>query len=142
MTESRVVPGGTPKWVRDATANDSDKSFTVPAGKTWNMMMVRFDLTNTATVGDRRPSLVITPAGGGSFTIFTGVALAASATGRYVCSFTGVSDDYATTSYLVAMNFAPMILPAGSVVRVYDLSTIDPAADDLTVDLHYVEYDA
>jgi len=132
---------GTPTFYYDATTNDSDKTFTVPAGKVWALKMIRATFVNSATVGDRRPNLTITPFGAGAMSLITAVALAASATGNYLFSFSGCTDDSATANHLLQMGFPEMILSAGSTIRVYDLMAIDAAADDLTVTIHYVEYD-
>ena len=132
---------GTPKWMYDATANDSDKSFTVPTGKIWAMISGRASLTTTATVGNRTPQIRITD-GTNTVAIVSAPNLAASTTGNYPISFAGATDDFARSSETMLASFDPLILPAGYVIRVYDSSAVDVAADDLTVVLHYVEYDA
>lgn len=140
---------GTPRWVRDAALNDSDKSFTVPAGKVWDIKKVYGELTCTATVGNRFLCVSVTD---GTNVIFRSVNSAGVASQEININllFTGGTfyDANALTDLAGnAQNLSrsqcvgPMILPAGYVIRVYDLSGIDPAADDLTVVLHYVEYD-
>jgi len=140
MTKEYPWGKGTVKWTRDATTNDSDKSFTVPTGKIWHMIGIRFYLTATATVGNRIPSIYVAPDGANYFVYFQGAALTASNTGQYMVSFQGVSDDF-TAAAAVVQGSMPMILPAGAIVRVYDVGAVDAAADDMVVLLHYVEYD-
>lgn len=142
---------GTPKWVRDATLNDSDKSFTVPAGKAWDVKLIEASLTATATVGNRQLIALITNG--------TNVVWASTWAGNITASQVGMlslhnAQTTGTVATTVALDGAtaptaarqdsipPMILPAGYVVRVFDRGVIDAAADDLIVVLHYVEYDA
>ena len=133
---------GTPKWVRDAALNDSDKTFTVPAGKVWLMRAIYNKLVTTATVGNRLLSVMFAPDGTNAETWFSGPNHAASTTQRYRMSFEGVTDDIVVNDGGVIMGFPVMVLPAGATIRIYDSAAIDAAADDLTVVLHYVEYDA
>ena len=143
---------GTPKWVRDATANDSDKSFTVPAGKIWVLTSIYYELACTATVGNRSPRITITDE---SNVIFAGpgpAALTANQTGTgflttklsapgTTVGYNLVYSTLATPNSTVYSFLPELKLSSGSVVRVYDSAAIDPAADDLIVVLHYVEYD-
>lgn len=143
---------GTPVWVRDATLNDSDKTFTVPAGKIWRMLSIDAELVATATVGNRVLTAIITD---GANTVQNGVRsgnITASQRGRYRVIFGsaifGTTQDAvpafsgSQANVVVYGPMPSMILTAGCVIRVLDLAAIDAAADDLTVVLHYVEYDA
>jgi len=145
MSEERVIPGGTPKWVRDATANDSDKSFTVPAGKVWEMLFMSGDLSTTATVGNRVLVIAIAPDGTNSVRQIISGSIAASGTAGCIVtcgSVTSIITLALTTTTRYTVGVSRMLLPAGAVIRIYDAATIDAAADDLTVVLHYIEYDA
>jgi len=141
---------GVPKWTRDATANDSDKSFTVPAGKAWVLKHVEGLLINTATVGNRFLRIAITTAAGDELFSLDTAAVAASQLGQCMlydgAALTATPYRTHSINNYNVMQVAPLphdtILPAGTIVRVWDVSAIDPAADDLTVILHYVEYDA
>jgi len=152
MSKDRPWGKGTPTWTRDATANDSDKTFTVPAGKLRMLLSVHAELTATATVGNRALVVLITD---GTDTVF-----ASPKTASITATNTGVLNLYAdsglfttTAGYVPKLNGdAPavgtgagvnaLLLPAGYVIRIYDAAAVDAAADDLTVVLHYVEYDA
>lgn len=142
-------PGGTVKWVRDAVANDSDKSFVVPAGKIWALNAVVAMLVATATVGTRVLSVCITD---GTNVLYNcnGCAIAASQTGTlelhlgggyFVANAAKQVFAVGTISAGTQNSVAAMFLPAGYVVHVLDLGAIDAAADDMTVVLHYTEYD-
>ena len=130
---------GTPAWVVDATLNDSDKSWTVPAGKVRVYNYIFAYLQTTATVGNRVMRVSITD---GTTEIFRFSAdnLAASLTGRFCWFVGGIDDPAASVDSHCA--FPELCLLPGYVIRVYDSAAIDAAADDLTVALHYVEYDA
>jgi hypothetical protein len=153
-TSSRFPWGkGTPRWVRDATLNDSDKPFTVPAGKIWKLIGIWIDFTASGVAGNRILQVNIT---NGTDNIFIGPKSAAIATGvvaEYVLfKDYNVFNTLATNAPWLAnggtaniASIAPMpelYLPAGYVVRAYDYAAVDAAADDMTVVLHYIEYDA
>ena len=129
---------GTPTWVRDATLNDSDKSFTVPTGKVHDLKFVYVQFAATATVGSRTVAVVITDGTNEVLRCTAGSQVTASATARFIFGQTTMDGYTGTTSEPLP----GCLLPAGYVVRVYDVSAIDAAADDMTVVLHYVEYDA
>ena len=144
---------GTPTWVRDATLNDSDKSFTVPAGKVWVLSQVMATLVATATAGNRVLTAMITNGTNAVHTSKPTGNIAASGSGTLCLSTTfsvstaphrRISDDAVSASAVGLSDSLPYpcVLPAGYVVRVWDVAAIDAAADDLTVVLHYVEYDA
>jgi hypothetical protein len=148
---ARTYPAGNLVWVRDATLNDSDKSFTVPANKRWNVRYIHGEITCTATVGNRSLAIIINDG--------TNNVLAAPKTANITASQTGVINAYsdggifATTAGYVpllsaatpnvgtAASIGAMILPAGYVIRVYDFAAVDAAADDMTVVLQYEELD-
>ena len=132
---------GTPKWTRDANANDSDKSFTVPTGKVWDMKLIRMRLQTTATVGNRLLLISIAADGTNYNTFFNSGIVAASQDNNYLAGFNNITDDLAVQIFNISQGFPQMILPAGAIIRIYDSAAIDAAADDLTVVLHYVEYD-
>lgn len=145
------MPAGTPKQIYDATANDSDKSFTVPAGKVWDLTEVDAEIVCTATVGNRTLQIIITDGTNNRFLTIPTAAITASQQGRAVLTNAASSttafgmrrldnsgnDNQISTHPLPK----PYYLPAGWVIRVYDSAAIDAAADDLTVQLRYTEYD-
>jgi len=140
---------GTPVWERDATANDSDKSFTVPTGKVRRYLTIAAQLVCTATVGNRSLRVNITNGTDLVYQFMHSGNITASQNGAlYIESpgSTGTQIRYgpgtATPSVGKQETMPELILPAGYVIRVYDSGAIDAAADDLTVVLHYVEYDA
>jgi len=45
------------------------------------------------------------------------------------------------TAVQITGPFPDVILTAGMAIRVWDLTAVDAAADDMVVVLHYIEYD-
>ena len=153
MTEIRTTPGGTVKWSRDATANDSDKIvLTVPTGKLVRLIDVAGTIVNTATVGNRtlrvdigngtnviwysQISANITASQRGSIRIrFSGAAMTVYTSAQY-----GLDGNYENIN--ISQTGPEMWLPAGYTVRIWDTAAIDAAADDLTTVIEYIEYDA
>jgi len=143
MTEHKVIPGGTFKvLVHEATANDSDKTSTVPTGKMWDIAGVNALLATTATVGNRNVRCVITD---GTNTVWVAAGNAVqAASGSVYYKF--VPGGYAHSSSSLNSETAasalpnPCVLMPGWTIRIYDVAAIDAAADDLTVDILGVEY--
>ena len=143
---------GTPKWTRDAALNDSDKSFTVPAGKIWTAVLSYAQLTASAAVGNRVLMMAITDGTNELYNSEVTSSIAATQVGQLIVQFGDVQANSnvhrllgtpATAANVTRTSNAPdMILPAGYVIHVWDTAAIDAAVDDLTVVLHYVEYDA
>jgi len=150
-----TVEGGTPKVIYDGTANDSDKTFTVPNGKVWRLSYVHAEIKCTATAGNRAFRVAI-------YNTTPNLVLPYLAcTTVFTATQTGVIEEYvgATFSTTAAQvpplldDFTPtqvkrvaippdLYLPAGYYIRVADMAAVDAAADDVWVVLHYIEYDA
>ena len=119
----------------DAALNDSDKAFAVPAGKEWEIFFIQATLISTATVGNRQMRLEI--GDGSNLFLFKnwGAVQAASLTRNYYAA-AGLPDDVAfDAGGRIRMLFEGrgIILPAAWTVRLYDVTAVDAAADDLTV---------
>jgi len=153
MGSKQVVtrPGGTAKWTRDATTNDSDKSFTVPTGKEWEIVGIHVEIACTATVGNRQLRVLITDGTNNIHATTPSSAITANQTGVLELQ-TNHAVIAAGVSYVLASGTAPNVgqsgvlnrlrLPAGYVIRAYDFNAVDAAADDMIVVLHYIEYEA
>ena len=151
---ARTLPAGTPTWVRDATLNDSDKSFTVPANKRWILKYIAATIECSATVGNRvlearitngadivaigPRSGVITAGQDASYQYSTG-GLASSTATDMASLFDGQGVN--VTKITAAIPLDGYALPGGYVVRVLDVGAIDVAADDMVVVLYYEELD-
>lgn len=118
----------------DETADDSDKSFTVPASTEAIAMSVRVELTTTATVGNRQITLLFTTGAGVTLlAIKAGTTQAASLT-RYYNFAIGLPDllGFRDTSSLMTP-LPSLKLVAGYILRVYDSAAVDATHDDMLV---------
>ena len=120
--------------VNDATADDSDKTFTVPASTIWESLFVVVTLVTTATVGNRKMRLEL---GDGTnlwwFKEWTPLQ-AASLTRNYFAAL-GLPDDAAfDANGRARMELEPRFaLAAAWTIRLFDVNAIAAAADDMTV---------
>lgn len=136
MTPRSVLVDVAPSLiVSDAALNDSDKLFTVGAGKEWEISFITASLISTATVGNRQMRLEI----GDGTNLFWfknwGLVQAASLTRTYYAG-PSLPDDTAFDAggrTRILLEPSRIILPAGWTIRVYDSAAIAAAADDLTV---------
>jgi hypothetical protein len=123
----------------DELANDSDKSFTIPAANEWQILGIYVDLTTTANVGDRQLELRITNAAGIVVARYvTSVIQAASLNRTYL--FAPACNEllgFRDTDYLSTTISTGSIFQAGDVIRIYDNNAIQPAADDMLVRIRY-----
>ena len=120
--------------VFDDTANDSDKSFTVPAGEMWKLMYANAKLVTTATVGNRQLRFAVTDPNGNEVGYISAGAVQAASLTRSYGFLQGI---YRETAFIDGMLQIPipmdLYLPAGSTIRFYDSAAIAAAADDMTV---------
>ena len=124
------------KLIREATANDSDKSFTVPGAETWKVMFGHVILASTATVGNRQ--LLITVADENSniiFNTYAGAVQVASNTYNYTLAQSATRETTVVANSLQVPIPQDLILLPGYTIRVYDVTAVDAAADDMTVSL-------
>ena len=120
--------------VGDATANDSDKTYTVPAGRAYTVRSIGVRLVTDATVGNRQLDILITDASDNLHLKFAaGAVQAASLTRDYVFG-PGLPNDTAFAAGAMARAIPQdLVVPGGFKIRVYDSAAIAAAADDLTV---------
>ena len=122
---------------RDVAANDSDKTFTVPAATQWDVYSVYVKCVSTATAGNRQIAIEIDDGTNVFAVSFIGTVQAASLT-RFYMFARGLGRLTATdgpTAYTMLWCALPQLpwLPAGYRIRVYDVAAIDAAADDMDV---------
>lgn len=130
-----------PKLVSDTANDDSDKTFTVPSGKTWEIKWVWVELVTTATVGNRQIVVVaLDNANDVIATVNAGAVQAASITRNYLFAHhVGDLTSFRNTTYLT--NPIPeFILPQAFAIRVYDIAAVAAAADDMVVHMLVREY--
>jgi hypothetical protein len=118
----------------DATADDSDKTYVVPAGKAWLLRSVYAQLVSTATVGNRQLDILLTDGSDNALARYkAGAVQAASLTREYVFAPQHPQETGFTGTTMLRALGEGLILPAGYKVRVFDSAAIAAAADDLTV---------
>src|SRR3972149_9551127 len=119
--------------VTDEVLDDSDKTFTVPAGEIWIPQFLSVNYVSTATVGNRQVRVDI---GDGTRVLWFkefGAVQAASLTRNYYAAV-DLPDDVAFDSGgRIQMKVVEHTLPAGYTIRVYDVAAIAAAADDMKV---------
>ena len=122
--------------ISDVAANDSDKSFTVPANYQYHILSVFVTLVTTATVGDRQ--MVVEAQTGAAALIGqqrAGAVQAASLTYYYQFSPSCADLTAMRDATYLSTPLPLLLLPATYVLRVYDNAAVDAAADDMSVQI-------
>lgn len=124
----------------DDTLNDSDKTFTVPAGRLWWVQLIFIDFTSTAIVGFRIIRIFITT--DGTNTVLSHqlpIAQAASLNRRF--TFAPAYPENTAFNGFDALFPLPtrLLIPAGGTIRILDNSAIDPTADDMLIRIQHDE---
>ena len=118
----------------DETADDSDKTFTVPASTEWQILWIWVEYTSTAAAGDRQLEIQVQDAAADVIANLAraGVVQAASLT-RYYQFGPGLADlgAFRDTDYLTTPIPPTTILQAGDILRIYDNNAVAAAADDM-----------
>ena len=118
----------------DAAANDSDKTLTVPAGKTWVLQFLSA-LFVTTGAGTRQMRVEI---GDGTNLLWFkefGATHGAGLTRNYYAA-PDLPDDVAFDGDgRIRMQLEAHVLPAGYTIRIFDSAAIAPTVDDLTIRL-------
>ena len=129
-----------PSLEADETADDSDKSFTVPADTEWTVKWLWVELVTSADVGDRQLEIqILDNAADVIGQVRASVVQAASLT-RYYLLAPHVTElaAFRDTDYLSTI-MPEWILPAGYQVRVWDNNAVAAAADDMVVQMQVLE---
>lgn len=126
---------------RDATANDSDKTFTVPAGTLWWIHGILIDYSATSTVGNRSAVAHFRDTADNLILAARYSSNITAGQNRIISFHTGGANATGNISKHVLAGIPNrLILPAGYDVRVHDAAAIDAAADDMTVALLYDQF--
>jgi len=127
---------------RDATSNDSDKTFTVPADTQWKVLWVYVDFTATASAGNR---FIRVQFRGTSDEIIMAAhadaATAATVKNRYLFAG-GLQEREIDINFQVAPLPIDGWLSAGQDIRVFDSQAVAASADDMEVSIMVEEIDA
>jgi len=122
--------------LEDLTADDSDKTFTVPASIEYQILWIWVELTSDATVGDRQLEIEVQNSGADVIAEWAraGIVQAASLTRNYLFA-PAISDlgTFRDTDYLTTPIPSGGFLQAGDILRVFDNNVVAVAADDMIV---------
>ena len=132
-----IVDTWSPLLVSDETADDSDKSFTVPANYMYQVLWIWVELTTTATVGNRQMVVELQDDGADIIAQWRAGAVQAASLTRYYCFAPSNADltAFRDTDYLMTPIPPTVVLPASYVIRVYDNNAVAAAADDMVVQM-------
>lgn len=124
------------KQLYDAALGDSDKSFIVPTGRRYRLLYGQITLTSTAVVGDRRIAIeIIDAASNIAYKSISGAVQAASLTNEYHLTVNQSRELAFIAGHIAVPVPQELILLPGWSFRVYDTVAVDPAADDMIVNL-------
>jgi len=122
----------------DETADDSDKTFTVPAAKEYQILWIWVEFTSTATAGNRQLVIELQDAAGDVIAqaARAGVIQAASLSRNYLFA-PAVADmvTFRDTDYTTCPIPPTVFLGAGQKIRIYDKAAVAAAADDMIVQM-------
>lgn len=126
----------TPSLQAEETADDSDKTFTVPASIIWAIQSIWVELTTTATVGARQIEIMFTDGSDDVIGVaHPAVTQAASLTYNYMFGL-GLPDLQVLRDSTYLQSSLPMMyLPAGYKIRIRDNNAVAAAADDMVVQM-------
>ena len=132
-----VVDTWSPLLVADETADDSDKSFTVPANYMYQVLWIWVELTSDANAGNRQMTIELQDDAADVIAQWRAGAVQAASLTRYYCFAPSNADltAFRDTTFLMTPIPPTVVLPASYVVRVYDSAAISAAGDDMVVQL-------
>lgn len=135
----QTVALGIPSTTQDITADDSDKTFTVPVSEEWTILSIMIEFTSTATAGNRQMRVRYTDDADARLAEINAGAVQAASLSRFYTFAPGVVDQAAFVGTALSTALPQMILSAGQKIRVLDSAAIDAAADDMTVRIQYLK---
>ncbi|MBU2177436.1 MAG: hypothetical protein KJ556_20280 [Gammaproteobacteria bacterium] len=122
----------------DEAADDSDKTFTVTAAQEWQIQSIWVELTSSADAGNRQLCVELQDSASDVIGQWRAGAVQAASLTRYYMFSQAPLDltAFRDTDYLCTP-IAPLTLPPGYKIRVYDKAAIAAAADDMIIQLAY-----
>jgi hypothetical protein len=122
-------------------ADNSNKTFTVPANREWQILRVFVKYSSTATVGNRQVGYRMETAGGVTIARYLASVVQAASLVRYYQFAPGCADllGFRDTDMLNINIGVGELMSATQVLRVWDNKAIAAAADDMDVHLLYAE---
>lgn len=123
------------------TADNSNKTFTVPANREWQILRVFVKYVSTATVGNRQIGYRIETSGGATIARYLASVVQTASLTRYYQFAPGCADllGFRDTDMLNINIGVGELMVATQILRVWDNKAIAAAADDMDVHLVYAE---
>ena len=133
---------GARRTILDEALNDPDKTITVPAGKSWQVLSVLLEYTADANAGNRQIELQVLDADSNLLGISDASAVQTASSTEYYHFLPGLStpvETFATEHYLPYPG--PQMLFAGDQL-VFDDTADVAAGDDTAVRIAVLEFEA
>jgi len=145
---STVIVSGTTSesWrvalTQDEANNDSDKTFTVPAGQEWQVLWVWVEFasfTGTAANPSRQVEIQLQDAANDVIGAWQPAQTQSNAQTRNYLFAPGLPDllAFRDTSYLMTPIPPTLFLSAGQQIRIWDNNAVDASNDDMNIQLQY-----
>jgi hypothetical protein len=119
----------------DVTANDSDKTFTVPADTEWQVRSIWTELISDSNAGNRQITIEMQDSGSVVIGKFNAGAVQAQDLTRYYMFAPSLELMVAFVGTYISFPLPPMFLAEGFKVRVYDSAVIAPTTDDMSIQM-------
>lgn len=127
---------------QDLLANDSDKTFTVPANHLWIVNWIMVNYLATATAGNRDLVCNVLDDSANLLSRFTTGTTIIANDQRHIVWGGAHSTLNDASQQVIGGPFVPnLILLPGYQLRVFDFTAVDPAADDMGVTIGRQEID-
>jgi hypothetical protein len=135
---AKVQQNYTAEYDVSTTANDSNKTFVVPASEEWEILNVYASLLSSTTVaGNRQMQVRLTDGSNNEFARVSAGAVQAAGALYYYNFFPGASRDTSFYGGAMAVPFPRIPLPAGYKITVRDSNSIAATTDDMTVRIYH-----
>lgn len=123
----------------DTTANDSDKTFTIPANEEWHVGWIFVDYTASADVGNRQLVIQFLDAATNLIGEVRAGAVIAAEERRYFTFGAGLADlmAFRDTDWLMTPLPVGLLLQTDFDIRVYDNNAVAANADDMSVVINF-----
>ena len=120
-SRGELMDGRVAELQSEETLNDSDKTFTVPAGAEWELMTIYVELTSTGTAGNRQMAIQFLDSADDVIGQVRAGAVQAASLTRYYMFGVGLVDltGFRDTDFLMTP-LPEIVLPAGFKVKVFD----------------------
>jgi hypothetical protein len=132
-------PAGQIEHEIDTTANDSDKTFTVPSGEIWVIPSIVAELASSGTAGNRVMRVLVQNSSGQLLYRRDSDTNQVAGVTRYYQFMPLNAGSNSAIDIIVPIPHVLEVPPSGT-IRILDKSAVDAAADDMEVTLTHYTY--